>query len=170
MWRRTGLLITNVSKERVASRLLAQCQRFSSLANILSWSWGRQVPPKRRSLQDPHGSTSRGMAFFLICDFRYNTSLRFAWGDVILKGVSKIGWQYNSKCYSVGSPTKTFSLKGVQTPHRTTPRATLMWNYSSRRQSGWSSAQNFWILQKYKILCRKKRGISHLLIRREVTG
>jgi hypothetical protein len=43
------------------------------------------------------------------------------WLSLVMKGVSKICLQLNSKCYCVASVTKTSTLKGVQTIHRSTP-------------------------------------------------
>jgi hypothetical protein len=31
-----------------------------------SWRWRREIPPKRRFLQDPHGVTSQKTAFFIV--------------------------------------------------------------------------------------------------------
>jgi hypothetical protein len=47
---------------------------------------------------------------------------KVAYGDnftfLTIHGVSKIALQWYSKCYCVASVTKTFTLKGVQTIHR----------------------------------------------------
>jgi hypothetical protein len=63
MWRRVGLVKTDVSKERVASifrieKIYASEEKCYEAPNRLS-----SIPSKLRFLQDPHGITSQNTTF-----------------------------------------------------------------------------------------------------------
>jgi hypothetical protein len=84
--RRVALVITDVSEEpgalvflRSVRRLLvADCVVPSS--PILSpWWRRRQVSPKRRFLQEPHGVTTQKTPFFIVTDVKTSNLTQMGW-------------------------------------------------------------------------------------------
>jgi hypothetical protein len=67
MLRRTALVRTDVSEERITSIIRGtRIGDLGTLAVTSNRSILRYVPPKRRFLQKPHGLTSGRTAFFIV--------------------------------------------------------------------------------------------------------
>jgi hypothetical protein len=66
MWRCVGLVLTDVSEERIASIFREE----KSAREEPVWAGGcrlrRYVPPKRRLTQDLHSATSQETTFFIV--------------------------------------------------------------------------------------------------------
>jgi hypothetical protein len=100
MWRRVGLMWTDISEEHIASIFRVEksaSERDTSshlltlvprLRIFLSWRWRRNVLPKRRFTQDLHGTTSQKTAFFI------NTAVKISRSSCLQKW--RICWRRKS--------------------------------------------------------------------------
>jgi hypothetical protein len=115
-----GMCRLNLHGRKPRNRLLANCQRFFSLADFfLPWRWRWHFPTKYRFLEDPHAPHPRRRLWkpqilFLIRHFKIKACIYNIYNahtytrthsTVFNAAVQIVGWTTTGSCFHVNSTT-----------------------------------------------------------------